>query len=323
MPALLVLLLAGCAVQRLEGVNLLQSREVSFAQAPTSDALARLDELGANAVAIVVFLEQDGTDKTDIRRSAAVTDHELVAAIRAARRAGLRVLLKPQMLVADGWAGSIDAGSDAGWARWFKDYTRHLVAYARIAEAEGVDEIVIGTELRRADARPEWPRVIAAVRNAFSGKLSYAAHNLEGLTAFPHWHLLDRAAVTLYPSLGDSAERAAMQPRIQTTARKLKELAARIGKPLWIAEIGIQSRDGAQQHPWEWQNPDPHAVVALQLQADVIDLWLTALQGDWNRGVLLWAWSNDPAAGGPDDRDYLLQNKPVEEVLRCHWSRAC
>lgn len=317
------LLLAGCAPERLQGVNLLQSRSVSYEQAPTAVSLDRLRSLGANTVAVVVFLSQDAPDATEIGRSAAVSDAQLLAAIRAARGQGLRVLLKPQLLVPGAWAGRIEPPDEAGWAKWFDAYTQHLLAYARVAQDEGVEGLVIGTELRRADTRPEWPRVIAAVREVFRGELSYAAHDIDGFANFAHWPLLDSAALTLYPSLGSDADPAAMRVHVEAAVRRLRVLAESLDKPVWIAELGIQSRQGAQLKPWEWQFPDEHAAADAALQADVIALWLEALRGDWNRGVLLWAWSNDPAAGGPSDRDYLLQNKVVEEVLKCHWLRRC
>lgn len=323
LAAAIAILLAGCAPERLQGVNLLQSRQISFEQEPTSQALRQVRALGANAVAVVVFLEQEAPASTAIARSPAVTDAQLVAAIRTARSQGFRVLLKPQLLVPGSWAGRIEPPDDAGWKAWFDTYTGHMVAYARIAQAETVDVLVIGTELRRADRRPEWPQVIEAVRAEFRGELSYAAHDVEGLNAFAHWGLLDSAAVTLYPPLGADPARATMRGHIDAAVARLKKSAATAGKPVWVAELGIQSRHGAQARPWEWRQPDHGAPPDPQLQADVIDLWLEALRGDWNRGVLLWAWSNDPSAGGGNDKDYLLQNKPAEGVLKCHWLHKC
>ena len=114
-----------------------------------------------------------------------------------------------------------------------------------------------------------------------------------------------------------------MRVHVVAAVERLRALSKSIAKPVWIAELGIQSRQGAQARPWEWQSPDENAAPDPALQAEVIELWLEALSGDWNLGVLLWAWSNDPVAGGPTDRDYLLQNKAVEEVLKCYWLHKC
>ena len=320
---LCAILVAGCSTGRLDGANLLQSRTVPFDHPDTATALRHLRALGANTVAIIVFLEQDAPDSTAIRVSPAVTDAQLRAAIRTARRQRLQVFVKPQFLVRDSWAGEVDPGDDARWREWFDAYQAHLLKYARLAAAESAQGFVVGTELRRAAQRPEWADLIAAVRRDFPGTLSYAAHGLDGFQAYAHWHLLDLAGVTLYPALGPEPTRDAMRAHIDDSVRQLQQAAEHIDTPLWITEIGIQSRAGAQLQPWEWRHVDHHAAPDPELQADVVDLWLDALAGDWNRGTLVWAWSNDPHAGGPADRDYLLQNKPAEDVLRCHWLRRC
>lgn len=319
----LALLLSGCSTGRIQGVNLLQSRTVSFEDPATGQSFRKLRELGANTVAVVVFLEQDTPNSTQIRQSPAVSDAQLRAAIRSARKRRLHVFVKPQFLIPDSWAGEIAFEQEADWRRWFAAYREHLLHYARLAHEAGANGFVIGTELRRTDRRPEWNELIAALREVFPGRLSYAAHELDGLAEFAHWKLLDLAGVTLYPSLGDSSEPSALRPHIHATAQRLRELSTRLDTPVWIAEIGLQSRAGAQAQPWEWRDVDQQATAAPRLQADVIDLWLQELAGDWNQGVLLWAWSNDPRAGGPQDRDYLLQNKPAEHVLHCHWASRC
>lgn len=320
---LVAIALAGCTPARLDGANLLQSRTVSFEDRETADALRQLRALGASTVAVVVFLEQDHPAATRMSRSDAVTDAQLVAAIRSARRHKLNVFIKPQFLVPDSWAGAIDPHTEADWETWFETYQDHLLHYAHLARQAGAQGFVIGTELARAAQRPEWANAIAALREHFPGTLSYAAHGVEELEAFAHWSLLDLAGVTLYPSLGEQPTRAAMEPHIKATVQQLQSAAAQIDTPLWIAEVGIQSRAAAQRNPWEWQDVDEAAAPDPELQATVIDLWLDALAGDWHQGVLLWAWSNDPRAGGPADRDYLLQNKPAERVMHCHWTPPC
>lgn len=317
------MLLAGCTPERMQGVNLLQSRQVSFEQAPTKASFERLSQLGANTVAVVVFLEQEAPGSTSVRKANAVTEAQFRAALRSARQQGLQVLAKPQFLVPESWAGEIEFTRDEDWQDWFDAYQSHLLDYARIAREEGASGLVVGTELRRSEQRPEWRSLITTVRNVFPGTLTYAAHELEGLKGFQHWDLLDLAGVTLYPALGAEPNRASMQSHIERTTSALRAITANMDKPVWIAEIGIQSRAGAQLEPWQWRHTPADAEPAPDLQADVIDLWLKALDGDWNRGALLWAWSNDPHAGGLKDLDYLLQNKPAENILQCHWLSQC
>jgi hypothetical protein len=41
------------------------------------------------------------------------------------------------------------------------------------------------------------------------------------------------------------------------------------------------------------------------------------------RGVLVWRWFTDPAAGGLADTDFTVQGKPAEGVLMCAWIVGC
>jgi hypothetical protein len=59
------------------------------------------------------------------------------------------------------------------------------------------------------------------------------------------------------------------------------------------------------------------------LQAAVIGDWLAALDRPAIRGVLIWNWLTDPAAGGQSDADFTVQSKPAERILFCAWTRVC
>ncbi|HEX9859729.1 MAG TPA: hypothetical protein VGB23_00890, partial [Nitrospirota bacterium] len=299
---LVLLLLSGCAVPRMKGVNYLQTGTVAMDDARSHASLLRLKALGANTVAFVPFLQQDAPGSVGVRFADNVTVGQLTAGIRDAKALGFRVALKPQILVKGDWAGGIKMPEASAWARWFSNYERALAQYAELAEKERVDILVIGTELNNAAPLPLWRPLIAQMRLRYRGKLTYAAHNVEGIGRFAHWDLLDGISVTLYPSLGDSPERAAMKTHIRKTVAELKEAGRKYDKPLWIAEVGIASRQSAQKKPWEWQGAELHERPADEgLQAEVLELWLDALNGRWNDGVLLWCWNSDPDSGGPQD----------------------
>lgn len=311
-------------VRRIQGVNLLQSRNIGFDQSATQASFRRLEEIGGNSVAFVPFIQQDRLDSLVLKISDAVTNAQLLGGIRSAREAGLRIILKPQLLISGSWAGAIDHAQPAAWSAWFDAYQKILLEYARLAQAEQVDILVIGTELKHAGQRPEWVDVIARVRQIYSGELSYCAHNLDGLERFTHWDLLDSASVSLYPSLGESGQHSEMASIIQHQAARLRDFTDDHRLPLWVAEIGIASRQGAFRAPWEWQSQENRGEpVDEHLQAQVLHLWLQALEGAWNRGVLVWAWYNDPHAGGPEDSGFSPQNKLAEKVLHCHWRWFC
>lgn len=306
----------------IRGVNLLQTSDVALDSPLLALSLKQLVATGATTVALVPFMRQSSPTAEEVVPSDAVTDEQLIAGIRQVKKAGLRVILKPQILVENGWAGEIKSVNEAGWKNWFESYTRRLLHYADIAEKEGAEILVVGTELKRSDQRREWVKLIADVRRVYRGKLTYVAHNPDGVAGYAFWNQLDMIGVTLYPPLGETVVRDEMLPSIVDAVDLLEKFQRRINKEVLVAEVGMPSVVGGQAAPWEL--PTRGAKSDVNTQAVVLELWLRELQRrDWVRGVLVWNWFSDPYAGGRKDTDFTVQNKPAESVLRCHWVGVC
>jgi len=138
----------------------------------------------------------------------------------------------------------------------------------------------------------------------------------------PFWPELDLIGVTLYPPLGADGDRAGRLAVMRSVADRLDALAARAGKPVLVAEIGLRSAQGAAAKPWESAEeraspPDP------SLQAEVLTDWLSVLDRPAVRGVMIWRWFTDPSAGGRADTDFTVQGKPAAAALACAWTHAC
>lgn len=320
-----IIFLGGCGVRpgpKYYGVSLLQTERVEFGSTPFRKSLQDLIETGANTVALIPFLEQDSIRSDVVYRTEAVTDRQLETAIRHARKNGLQTVIKPQILVAGSWAGAITPGTPERWDKWFTHYTNAIVHYATLAEQEHVDLFVVGTELNQSVSQPQWQQLIEKVRQVYSGKITYAAHNIEGISDFLYWHMLDVVGVTMYPSLGPNADERQIRERISQTMRDLRLATERYGKPLWILELGISSIKGAQQEPWQWNHaPGATLIADTGLQATVLDLWLDALQCPLVDGLLLWCWYSDPEAGGLEDTDFTVQNKIGQRLLQYRWTQ--
>jgi hypothetical protein len=313
---------ATAAPQR--GFNLLQLPAATFEQPAAAESMRRMAEAGSNAVILVPFLQQGRAGSAEIGFSDAVTDRQLHVAIENARRLGLGIILKPQILVDDGWAGDIKFGSDADEERWFERYRDLIGYYARLAERERVDTFVIGTELSGVETSARWRDVIASVRAVFHGTLTYAAHGVKGVKRFSAWRELDAIGVNLYPKLGDSADKSSVRARMDQTVKELKKLTREILRPVWVLEVGIPSVQGALESPWDWRRlSDTSSVPEPALQGMVLGQWLEALEKPWIDAVFIWCWYSDPYAGGMDDIDYTLQNKPAELEVKCRWTAEC
>ncbi|WP_152555753.1 hypothetical protein [Ferriphaselus sp. R-1] len=307
----------------LYGATVLQTSEVTLDSGLARDSMGQLRQLGANAVVLVPFLRQARPQSDHLEFGKEVTDQQLIAGIRSAHAAGMSVILKPQILITGSWAGAVDPGSAQGWVHWFADYQAKILHYAGIAASNKVEIFVIGTELKRADKLPYWRDLIVAVRKVYPGKITYAAHNLDGIEQYAHWEQLDMLGVTLYPPLGRQVDRNAMLDTMRQVAGGLDKMHARFHKPVLVAEVGIPSMSGAQEKPWDYSRHRCDAPADTALQALVLGLWLEALNQPWISGVFVWNWLSDPYAGGRHDTDYTVQHKPAEAVLRCRWGISC
>jgi hypothetical protein len=310
------------SARQFDGFNIIAARDNPFGGTSAKLALTNAKGLGARAIAVVPFMWQSDPTSPLLVRGRDMTDAELRFAIRDAHGLGLAVLVKPHIWVPQSWAGTIAMDSEETWTAWFANYRRELERIARIAEEERAEAIAIGTELDATTQRTEWNALIDGIRNLYSGRLLYVAHNIEGVEKVPFWDQLDLIGVTLYPPLGNDDDRAVRLIAISAVADRLDTLASRIGKQIVVAEIGLRSAEGAAAKPWESPEerdaaPDP------QLQADVLSEWLAALDRPTIKGVLIWYWLTNPHAGGLTDTDFTVQGKPAEHVLTCAWTQDC
>lgn len=309
---------------QMQGVNLLQSRNVALDDLQNVENMQHLKELGANTIAIVSFIGLSTANSCDLRADKYYSDERIRKSIRNARSAGLRVVLKPQILVEGSWAGEIEPDSEAVWECWFAAYRNIMLDYAKIAEETNVETLVVGTELIKTELRPEWKLLLAELRKKYSGKLSYVGHSLSGAMRFSAFEQLDSFAISFYPEFREVNGKQRMQAWMKETAEKIKTVVKQTGKPFWFAEVGITSRVGALYNPWQWVDSEAKSWIPdTTLQAEVLDGWLRALRGEWHQGILIWNWYSDSKAGGADDVDFTIQNKPAIKSVSCHWLGLC
>ncbi len=300
--------------QRLDGFNIVSTPAHPFGSPSAERALRAARVLGATTIAIIPFLWQASPSSSEIKSGSDMSDEALRAAIGQAHRLGFSALVKPHIWVPQSWAGAVEPGSEEAWRGWFSRYGIELQRIARIASEEGAEALAIGTELAKTTHRPEWNELIATARTAFPRTLFYIAHNTEEAEAVPFWQQLDAIGVSLYPPLGADEDRTGRLEVMAGVAGRLDALANRLGKPVLVGEIGLRSAKGAAAKPWE-SAEERVAPADPQLQADVLADWLSVLNRPSVRGVLIWRWFTDPAAGGPADTDFTVQGKPAEAVL--------
>ncbi len=155
----------------------------------TPGAQALVDHLkaaGVNTIQLLVAWFQP-----DMRSSTIAPDAEgqsprdagVVDMIRYIHAQGLGVMLKPHAEpvlawdgVSEGWRGVIDP---ADRAAWFASYDAFILHYARIAAAENVELLCVGSEMMSM-TRSEWDQrrwidLVDRVRKLYAGKILYGA----------------------------------------------------------------------------------------------------------------------------------------------------
>jgi len=110
-----------------------------------------------NTVAATVYAFQGNWDSDHLWWNDEET--AVLAEIRQAKSAGLHVVLVLRLALDHAfeknkflWHGQIIPDSQAGIDSWFVQYTRFVLKWAAIAEAEGVDVLAVGSEMKELTA---------------------------------------------------------------------------------------------------------------------------------------------------------------------------
>ena len=286
------------------------------------ESVDEIAALGAGAVKFVVDARQeDGTSNRiylDLRMTPSAEN--LADLIRYAKSKGFKVILMPIVLLddpkGDEWRGTLKPQS---WHEWFESYREILGHFAWIAEANGVDLLVVGSELVSTEREAEeWSETIRFVRSRFSGLLTYSS-NWDHYSDIPFWDELDLIGMNSYWRLGDDGD--AGVEEISGNWRRIKgdleRFARRKGKPIMFLEIGWCSLDNAAREPWDYTQD---LSVNLALQRRLYEGFFESWHGTpWLGGFSVWEWT--PGDGGPEDKGYTPENKPAEAVLREYLGR--
>jgi hypothetical protein len=299
-------------------------------QYSTSDAdqsLANLAATGTEWLSLIATGYQETITSTAITYTLprTPTDADLSHAITQAHSLGMKVMLKPHLDLNNDpthWRGQIGTGltTEAEWQAWFASYQDFIGHYASLAQANGVEQFCIGTELVGTSGREaDWRQVVSDVRGLFGGPIIYAGNHGGEETSIQWWDAVDYIGVDAYYPLTDKNDPtlAELKAAWVTPTLTLESLSSQHNRPIIFTEIGYRSVDGANQRPWEWQTS---GTIDLQEQADCYRAALETLWGKpWLKGIYWWYWSTDPDQGGPEDMDFTPHNKPAERVLRSYY----
>lgn len=241
--------------------------------------------------------------------------------IDSAHKAGINVMLKPQVYVPGGWTGALDFKTEEEWEKWEQAYEAYLLPFVDLAETMKVAAVCIGTEFKMGVTKREsfWRNLIKKVRQKYHGQITYAA-NWDEYALVPFWDALDFIGVNAYfplvnqttPSV--SALQEAWKPILST----LKSFHEKHKKPIIFTEFGYLSVDGCTYNSWEIEKRVHSTPINEEAQANALDgLFSTFWSEKWWAGGFLWKWF--PEGQGHEgyiERDYTPQGKKAELVLK-------
>ncbi|MDH3403815.1 MAG: hypothetical protein OES32_10780 [Acidobacteriota bacterium] len=286
-----------------------------------SEALADIRALGGEWIAIhpYAWIGRDG----EVRHRPAAETGYLDESVRRMREAGMEIFWKPHLGYWGSfeWRGAIDLGADeAAWRRFFAGYTEFIVDQARFAERHGVELFAVGVEYERTMHREaDWRAVVAAVREVYSGAITYAA-NWDGIRRVAFWDAVDLIGVHAYFPLAaeDWPLHEALAAGWDAPLDDLESLSAEHGKRVLFAEIGYNRAAHAAREPWAHGTYDTPANRALRRL--LMETALDRIEREpWIAGMFWWKWM--PGIPGGNDRDFSLKEPEAREALFQYWGR--
>jgi len=287
-----------------------------------------LFDTGVNWICLAVLNHQEHFYSTDISFdfSRTPTDRDITFVVERARAKGIKTCLKPILNSSDFmWRAYISfpdksmAEKDVYWKKWFKSYTAYMLHYAELAEELGVEMLCIGCEMSGTEHKTKkWRKLIAAVREVYSGKLVYNTnHGDEKNVKF--WDDLDYIGTSAYYQVGEEGtsipEMSAVWEHVRT---KLNKLSEKYGKQYIFIEIGCRSAKGCAAIPWDFSHMEyPYSE---EEQADFYESCLDVFTKEEKfAGVFWWDWSTyiyDNREAASKDLGFNIHLKKAEDVIK-------
>lgn len=253
------------------------------------------------------------------------SDEGITETTRLAKANGIKTLLKPHLWVRGSWPGEIEMKTDAEWLRWFQDYEKFILHYARLAEQQQIEALCIGTELSKAALKEaQWRTLIQKIKKVYHGKLTYAANFHNEFEHVKFWDLLDFIGIQAYFPLTTKTNPALedLTSGWSKHCKTIEMVAHTFKKPVVFTEIGYRSTHDAAIEPWIWpQHLSDKAIPSEDVQAVCYEAFFKSVWNKpWMGGVYFWKWY--PQGGKRmTEIDFTPQGKKAQEVMKLNFKK--
>lgn len=284
--------------------------------------LVYLKKMGVRHIAIMVPAYQERFDSTkvftqDFAGGDTPTDESIAHAIRTCHSLGMKVMLKPQLDCLDGsFRGDIVPSE-----KWFESYKEMILRYARLAAQNGAEIFAVGAELEGTtffvwDA--QWAMLVASVREAYGGKITYCASWSEYEEVL-FWDSLDFIGINAYFPLTDNDD-----PTKEELIGAWSAISDRMESWWWkhypfkniiFTELGYASSDGTNTKPWAMLTGREDQ----KEQADALDAALHVLsERKWFKGMYLWQYFPEEMQ---NRLGFTVRGKEAEKILKKWYNK--
>ncbi len=303
---------------------------VSPPRAFSSDPMAEISHTNANWVALVPFgFSRKGQPEVNFgsthqwwgERIEGVTE-----SLKLAKKNGLKVMLKPQVWIPEGWVGEMDFDTETDWIKWEESYRSYIMTFVKLASAHDVEMICIGTEYRISILKREkyWRKLIEDIRTSYTGKLTYSS-NWDSYEKVPFWDALDYIGISAYFPLSDvdTPPTLLLSYRWNKHVKRLEKISEKLQKKILFTEYGYLSVDGAAGKTWELEKQVKSLNINEQAQANGYEALFSAFwHKDFWAGGFLWKWFPEGSGHeGYPERDYTPQNKKASKILNLWYAK--
>ncbi|MFA6134153.1 MAG: hypothetical protein WC869_09090 [Phycisphaerae bacterium] len=292
---------------------------------PYEQYIDEIARAGANTLCMTVAAYQENCSSTsifvDLRKTP--SDEKIKSLIAYAHAQGLAVVLMPIVLLENPregeWRGKINPSS---WPDWWEDYENYIMHYAWLSDAAGAEVFMVGSELVSTESDTEkWQELIARVRKAFHGRLSYSS-NWDHYSQVTFWDDLDIVGMTTYHdlSVGDNPTVEAIMGKWEPIKKTILDWQATVNRPIMFTEVGWPNQITCAQYPWDYyrstDKPDPVG------QARCFEAFFRVWEGEPSvAGYLIWEWRSYPGQVTDPQKDtsYVPCDKPAMDVISRHF----
>jgi 5-hydroxyisourate hydrolase-like protein (transthyretin family) len=316
----------GCSPQteKINGVSFVGSREVI-----DSTHVQPVVDVNANWAAVMPFAFMQRLDATELifnieRQWWGEREEGVRKTIQLMHDKGIMVMVKPQIWIRRGeFTGHLRMNTEEDWILFEENYRKFILLFAKIAQETGVAMFCVGTELNTfVSTRPDfWNQLINEIKTIYKGKLTYA-ENWDAKTRVSFWDQLDYIGIDAYYPVSDSKTPTVEEARLGWQKHKVEilELHQHYNLPILFTEYGYRSRDYAGKTPWESERVEGE--VNHQAQENLTTALFEEFWNEpWFAGGFHWKWfHNHEQAGGLENNQFTVQNKPAEAILKEHYS---